>query len=439
MPVDIEEVLSLASRSAEEAEVYSVQVEDTPVAFEANRLKVLQTRRTSGLSLRLIKNGRVGFTSSTKPEPAQDIVDRALAVSEFGAEAKFSLPSTGITREVSVYDPLVEGLQLEAMVDLGQRMIDRLRAYNPHILCGADVSRYVASMELLNSRGGSAGERKTVLSASLSGNLVEGTSILDVWEGDASCRASLDFDGIVQRVIDQFELARTTGAVPTAELPVIFVPKAVAETLVSPLIIAFSGKTVQQGASPLRGRLGERVFDERISLADDGTVDFAPRSGPSDDEGVPSRRTPLIENGVVRNFYYDLQTAGQAGAQSTGNGFRSLDSLPGPSPTNTIMAEGDTSLADMIADVKEGLIVYQVMGAWLGNLLAGDFSANVHLGFRIENGRLAGRVKDTMVAGNVYEAFKDRLQAVGDRAEWIGGSSNLPALYFRALSVSAKQ
>jgi PmbA protein len=294
-------------------------------------------------------------------------------------------------------------------------------------------------MQIRNSRGGSVGEHKTVLSASLSGNLVEGESMLDIFEADASCRAAVDVDGVVARTIEQFELARETGTLSTKEMPVIFVPKGVGDALLSPLVIGLSGKTVQQGASPLRGRVGQKVFDERLSLYDDGSIDYAPRSGPTDDEGVPSRRTPLIENGVVRGFYYDLQTAGLAGAESTGNGFRSLESLPGPSTTNVIMGEGDLSLADMIADVKEGLIVYQVMGAWAGNLLAGDFSANVHLGYKIENGRLAGRVKDTMVAGNVYEALAERLQAVGDRADWVGGATKLPPLYFRSMSVSTKQ
>jgi len=434
-----DEVLGLASRLADEAEVYAVQVEDTPTSFEANRLKLLQTRRTSGLSLRLIKNGRIGFTSSTKPEAAQDIVDRALALAEFGAEAKFAFPARGVEREVQVYDSLVDGLSIEAMVEMGQRMIDRVRAYNPAILCNVGVSRFVATTQLLNSRGGGVGEHKTVLSAYLHGNLVEDESMLDVAEGDASCRAAVDIDAIANRVVQQFEEARRTAVLPTREMPVIFVPKAVEETLLSPLIIALNGKIVLQGASPLRGRIGEQVLDPRVSLYDDGTVDYAPRSGPSDDEGVPSRRTTLIENGIVRSFYYDLQTAGLAGAESTGNGFRSLESLPGPSTTNIIMGEGDLSLAEMIADVKEGLIVYQVMGAWAGNLLAGDFSANVHLGYKIENGRLAGRVKDTMVAGNVYEAFKDRLFAVGSPAEWVGGTTKLPPLYFRSLSVSAKQ
>lgn len=435
----MEEVLELAARLADEAEVYSVQVEDTPVSFEANRLKILQTRRTSGLSLRLVKNGRIGFTSSTKPEAPSEIVERALAVAEFGAEAKFQFPTTSVVREVQVYDSLVSGLSVEGLVELGQRMIDRMRRYNPNILNDVRLGRVVASTQIVNSRGGSVGERKTVLSASLSANLVEGESMLDIFEGDASCRAAVDVDGIVNRTIEQFELARQEGAIRTGELPVIFVPKAVDDALLSPLVIGLSGKTVQQGASPLRGRLGDKVLDERISLYDDGSIDYAPRSGPTDDEGVPSRRTALIENGVVRGFYYDLQTAGLVGAESTGNGFRSLESLPSPSTTNIIMAEGDLSLADMIADVKEGLIVYQVMGAWAGNLLAGDFSANVHLGYKIENGRLAGRVKDTMVAGNVYEALAERLQAVGDRAEWVGGSTKLPPLYFRSLSVSTKQ
>ncbi len=435
----MEDVLDLASRLADEAEVYAVQVQDTPVSFEANRLKLLQTRQTSGLSLRLIKNGRLGFTSSSKPEPARDIVERALAVAEFGAAAKFSFPRQGVVREVQVYDALVDGLSIEAMVAMGRRMIDRLRAYNPQILCDANLARIVASTQILNSRGGSVGEHKTVLSVFLGGNLVRDTDMLDVYEGQSSCRADIDLDVIVQKAIEQFELARDTAAVATKEMPVIFVPKAVDDALLSPLLIACNGKTVYQGASPLRGRLGERVLDERVSLHDDGTIDFAPRSGPCDDEGVPSRRTTLFERGVVRGFYYDLQTAGLAGTESTGNGFRSLESLPGPSPTNIVMDEGNVSLADMIADVKEGLIVYQVMGAGMGNQLAGDFSANVHLGYKIENGRLVGRVKDTMVAGNVYEAFKDRLAGIGERAEWVGGSSRLPALYFHSLSVAAKQ
>jgi PmbA protein len=204
------------------------------------------------------------------------------------------------------------------------------------------------------------------------------------------------------------------------------------------LQLALNGKTVLQGASPLGQRRGEEVFDRRISLWDDGTIPFAPSSGPCDDEGVATRRTPLIEAGVVRSFIYDLQTAGQAGTESTGNGFRSLGSLPGPSYTSLVFDEGEATLEEMIADVKEGVLVDQVMGAWAGNVISGDFSGNIHLGFRIQNGKLIGRVKDAMVAGNVFEALRTGIAAVGRPAIWESGSIKLPPLYFRSLPISAK-
>jgi len=167
-------------------------------------------------------------------------------------------------------------------------------------------------------------------------------------------------------------------------------------------------------------------------------VPFRPSSAVVDDEGMPTRRTPLIEDGCVASFYYDLQTAGLCGRESTGNGFRGLGSLPNPSTSTLLFAEGDVHFSDMLADVKEGILVDQVIGAWAGNVLAGDFSATVHLGYKIENGVIAGRVKDTMVAGNVFEALRNQVVAVGAQPVWVGGSLHVPPLYFRAMSVSAK-
>ena len=205
----------------------------------------------------------------------------------FGAEAKFHLPSEGVCARWRSTTPWWRGCSLESMIETGPgagRPPARLQPQHPG---QRRIGRYVSSTQLLNSRGGSVGEHKTVFSASLSGNLIEGTDVLDVCESDAACRASLDLDGLVGRVIEQFEQSRRTASgLPTGELPVIFVPKAVAETLLSPLVVAFNGKTVQQGASPLKGRLGEKVFDERISVYDDGTVDFARAAGATDDEGV---------------------------------------------------------------------------------------------------------------------------------------------------------
>jgi PmbA protein len=200
--------------------------------------------------------------------------------------------------------------------------------------------------------------------------------------------------------------------------------------------MAFNGKIVLQGASPIANRLGEQVFDPKIWLYDDPTLAYRPNSRPCDDEGVPSQRTPLIEEGRVASFFYDLQTAALAGTKSTGNGNRN-GGLPSPSPTTLTIAPGGTSFDEMIGDIKEGLVIEQLMGAEQGNILGGDFSGNVLLGYKIESGKIVGRVKDTMVSGNVYQVLKEGI-AIGSKAEWVGGFVQTPHIYCPRLSVASK-
>jgi PmbA protein len=204
-----------------------------------------------------------------------------------------------------------------------------------------------------------------------------------------------------------------------------------------PLTMAFSGRLVHQAQSPLVGCLGKDMYDIRFSLFDDATLPYRPGARPFDDEGVASRRIPLIEKGTVRSFLYDLQTAGLAKAASTASAERSLAAQPSISTTCLVIDEGGTSFEEMVRSVKTGLVVEELMGAGQGNVMGGDFSGNVLLGYKIQDGEITGRVKDTMVAGNVHEAFK-RLAAIGSEPRWVGGSMRTPALAFEALTVSAK-
>jgi len=200
---------------------------------------------------------------------------------------------------------------------------------------------------------------------------------------------------------------------------------------------AFNGKTVLKGASPIGDKLGQPVFDKQLWLWDDPTISYRPGSRPSDDEGIPSQRTPLIEQGGVTNFLYDLQTAALAHTQSTGNGRRGHGGLPAPSPSAFVIKPGNTTFDEMVNDIKEGLIIEQLMGAEQGNILGGDFSGNVLLGYKVESGKIVGRVKDTMVSGNIYQLLK-QITAIGSEAKWVGGFLNAPPLYCPRLSVASK-
>jgi len=431
------QVLELAGRRSEQAEVFSVESDETPVTFEANRLKQLKTRRTRGVALRVIVNGRIGLASTTWLENANDLVEDALAVAELGAVATYDLPDSIEERPIATFDPAIEKLSVERMVEFGQQMVDRACGENESLLCEASLDKQVMTVRLSNSRGALGSYQQTDFSAGFGANLIRGTDMLDVWESHASARLDFDPDELVETVLHKIQLAERTTSVPTAQLPVIFSPKGMAGTLLNSLATGFNGKIVLQGASPVGDKLGEKAFSDRLTMYDDGLIDFAPGSTPFDDEGIPTRKTALVREGVVSSFLYDLYTASLADTETTGNAGRSLASLPSPASHTLWIEPGEATLDEMLGDIKEGLLIDQVMGAWAGNVLAGEFSGNVHLGYRIENGQLVGRVKDTMISGNVFQALGD-IAAMSKDLHWVGGSLRLPYIYLPALGVASK-
>jgi PmbA protein len=432
----MESILERAKKVAEEAEVFSVSHRETEALFEANRLKIVQTKESKGMALRLIKKGRIGFAASTKP-PFTELVAMALEMAPFGAAAFFEFPTAESYPQIEVYDPKAKAVSEEKMVEIGQSLIDELRSHTPELISEAAVTKSVASIELLNSRGGSAVYRKSAFSIGIEGVLIRGTDMLFVGDGESSCHPISNIEAVAKSSKRQLEWAKEIAPAPSGRLPVIFTPHGVASALIMPLMLAFNGKTVLRGASPLGDKKGKLMLDPKLSIWDDATIDFRPQSRLCDDEGMPSQRTPLIENGVVQNFLYDLQTAGLAGTKSTGSASRTLGSLPSPAVSALVIGEGETEFKDMVADMKQGLVVEQLMGASQGNILGGEFSGNVLLGYKVENGKIVGRVKNTMVSGNVYQVLKEGI-VIGNKARWIGSSLLTPPLYCAQIAVATK-
>jgi len=433
----MEEMLEQAKRIAEEAEVFSISRKQTDAVFEANRLKQVQSHETAGRALRLIKGGRIGLSASNRMNGTSELVEMASEVAQFGAEAKFHLPQLEVYSTVEVYDANIEAVTEEQMVELGQSLIDRVRHHTPELVCEASVSVSTVTIQIINSRGGKASYAKSGFGFGVEGVLIRGTDMLFVGDAESSCHPLTDAGAVVATTIEQLDRAKETVPAPEGQLPVVFTPHGVISAFTTPFAMAINGKTVLQGASPLGTRKGDLIFDPRITIWDDPTEDYRPGSRFCDDEGVPSQRTALIEKGVVANFIYDLQTAALAGTRSTGSGSRGLASLPSPSLTNLVIEDGDTSFEDMLADIKEGLVVEQLMGASQGNVLGGDFSGNVLLGYSVKNGKIVGRVKDTMVSGNIYEVLKD-IGAIGREGKWVGGRLRAPHIHCPRVAVSRK-
>lgn len=432
---EIDYILESALRQADSAEVLYEESESRDAAFENNRLKCLTTRQGRGAGLRLIKNGRIGFSSTTDMSKLDKLVRDAVASAEFGQEARFAFPPQPHApgSAVKVWDSKVADYPMEDGVEAAKGAIDTILASAPDVQCEAEIEKAVAQARLVNSQGLDLEIPSTDFGMGLFALRVQGESFLGIGEGEESRERKGDFQKHAKTIIEKLALSRKEVKPATGTYPVVFAPKAVG-TLLGTFLSGTNGKLVQKGASPLTGKIGEKLLDARVAIHDDPLVDFGPGSTWVDSEGVCCRRLPLFEAGVLRNFIFDLQTAGMLKAASTGHGMRGFSSQPSPGHTNVIVSPGKMALRDMLREMKRGLLVDQVLGGGQSNVLAGEFSVNLELAFLVERGEVVGRVKDCMIAGNVFEAF-NRIVDLGCEMEW-HGAMHLPAVLFEAMSVA---
>jgi PmbA protein len=188
----------------------------------------------------------------------------------------------------------------------------------------------------------------------------------------------------------------------------------------------------------MKERLGEQLFDARLTLWDDPTISARPRSSSHDQEGVPCRRKALIHQGTCAEFLYDLRTAAMMETQSTGNGARGLFSTPSPSPSNLIFQEGDQPLREMLAGIEHGLLVESLLGLGQGNAISGAFSNAIGLGYLIDHGEITGRVKNVSIAGNIYENLRE-IGAISQENYWVRGMLRMPYILLPDMKVVGEE
>ncbi|MEP0877988.1 TldD/PmbA family protein [Funiculus sociatus GB2-M2] len=428
----VEQILKLAKGRTDAAEVYYLSSSDTPVEFENNRLKSLQTKAMRGVALRVLHKGKLGFASSTDLTRLEDLVDAAVQTSEIGDPSEFDFASVmQVTAAATTYTPPAT----EELVEVGDRLIAQIHDYNPDILVDVGFHVRKGNIKIATSSDVYAERSSQIVSASLSGNLVRGEDFLQIYSFDVARDRVPDYNRLLEDLLQKYALAEQPATIESGSFPVLFNPRAAAGAIGRLFKTVLSGQSVVQKASPLAAKLGEKLFDEGLTLFEDPTIGASACA--FDDEGTPTSRKVFIEQGTVRGFYWDRRWAARAGCESTGNGFRGGLSRPSPDLVNLCFAPGKTSTADLIASMDEGVIVDQVLGAGQSNQLAGEFSVNLDLGYKVEKGKIVGRVKNTMVAGSIFEAFKN-LVHLGDTPEWVGGGSYLPCMLFEGLGVAAR-
>jgi PmbA protein len=419
--------------------------ERTSVAFESGRLKAAGITEEAGVNLRVVKEGRVGIAGTTAVDaPPAGLVARAFAAAELGEPFALAFPPSAPLPRVPTSFDHAASAPLDALIAIGRELVERLAREGCQV--NVTLEREIAATRVANTTGADGAYRSTGVAISAEVWRISGNDVLAIGDGfeAADLPTPEALTALVRSVESRLELALTIVDSPEGSLPVVFTPAGLS-ALFLPVTQALSGKAVLQGISPLAGKVGEQVFDRSFTLADDPLTAGRAASRPIDDECVPSRATALVERGVVKQFMYDLETAARAGTASTGNGQRGIFSKPVPGYTNIVLGDGKTMGArhlvpllggGLIADIKDGLLVDDLIGVGQGNVIGGAFSHPVALAYRIERGQITGRVKDAAIAGNSYELLK-RIGGFGNDRRWYGARST-PSLLLEGVSVARR-
>ena len=321
----------------------------------------------------------------------------------------------------------------------GEDLIEPLRQADPKFKSAVSLTAAVATASLANTAGFTGEITKTIFGGSAGGILVEGENFLELTEGYYSCRKQDNLRPLRDRVLTHLRQGRVNVTLPSGKYPVIFAPTAVG-SLLGPILACLNGKAVEKEASPFRGRLGEEAFSSVFTLVDDPLLPYAPATSSFDAEGLPGGRTFLIDHGVIRNFLMDLDTAAALKMKPNGNGRRGGWSSPPAPGSSTLVIDGGTKTsAQLLKGLGNGLFVHHLLGAGQGNPYGGVISANILLGFLVRNGEIVGRVKNTMLATNVFDLFRSQLLAISSDREEVWGSSVLPHILADGVAVTAKE
>jgi len=430
----ISRLLEQAARRAEAADATLKSDETVTLLFESGRLKSTAWSQERGVNLRVRAAGRLGVAGSTANDPTA-VVEAALASAAIGDAVDLILPGPAPLPTVRTHSPAAAAASVPDLAVLGQGLVERLAHDGWQV--NATVERSAGSVRVANSRGVEATYDITTVSLAAEITRVSGDDVLMV--GDHYAAVDLPSDQAVASLAESIRRrvrwAERAAPPPRGELPVLFTP-AGSTALLLPLRQAFLGKAVLQGISPLGGRRGEQVFDPAFTLLDDPWADGAAGSRAIDDEGVPTRRIPLVDQGRVGDFIYDLETAARAVLPATGHARRTTFGKPQAAYSNLEVSPGELSFDELLARMPDGLLVDDLIGVGQGNVIGGAFSHPVALAYRVANGEILGRVKDAAVSGNSYELLR-QIAGLGRDVEW-RGSLAIPAILLEGVSVTPR-
>jgi PmbA protein len=436
----MEELLKAALEEADEAEVYEADSTGGRLTIDNSKVTGSDTSIRTGYALRIIRNGRLGSAYTRNLTDRKRLVTNAMASLRGDVEVGFSFPPQGSFPDPEACDGSVSDMGPTDLARMSSNVVEHLAGRTDGQI-NVYASYSTNRVRIVNSSGLDASQvwsRVSLASSILFPNTATSVTKIFRFRGPRDVPKELLDDQL--RTYD-------------AGLPLVDAPSGRMKVLLMPgsmfgfvwrLVAGASGRSMHNGTSPLLGRQGERVISEKLTFYDDPLEEGSVGTRVFDDEGVATGRLPIYDKGVFRNILVDLDYAARLNQEPSGSGFRgsffggdAITSSPGPMVCQPRIEPGQTGFEEMVSSMDRGVIALSALGAHSGNIINGDISIGLNPGYYVENGEIRGRVRDGMVAGNVYDMLRN-VVTVEDKVHDPYGYWRFPCVLIDSVRVSAK-
>jgi PmbA protein len=413
----LNDLINLARKAgADSADALAVDATDLSVSMRLGVLEKLERAESADLGLRVFVGQRQAVVSSTdhSSKVLKELAARAVSMARLAPEDQFC--GIAAPEEIAKTYPTLETadnaeLSVDRLIAMAREAEDAARAVkgvtnSDGVGAGWGKSRVTT----MASNGFSGSHSRTGYSLSASVLAGEGTGMECDYEfATRVFVADLPTPAWVgQRAGERAVRRLNSRKMPTARVPVFFDPR-ISGGLVGAMLGAISGAAVARGTSFLKDKLGQKIFQDSVTIVDDPHRARGLRSRAFDAEGILPHPRKLIDAGVLTTWLLDLRSARQLQMRSTGHASRSTCGAPSPSPSNVFMEAGKNTPADLMRDVAQGFYVTKTMGMGV-NGVTGDYS-QAAAGFWIENGQITFPVDEMTIAGNLNDMFHNMAAA----------------------------
>lgn len=433
-----------AERGATDAECTIAEGDEFSATVRLGEVETLKEAGSRAAGLRVLLGQRQGssYTSDLSDEGISQMVDAAIAIAHITEEDPFAgLPEREelgqLSTDLNLAAADVATVEAAARIDAAKRAEASALAADPRISNseGAGCETYSGCRVFANSRGFLGSYSSTTASLSATPVARQGEEMeRDYWHSVSRSWAGLEPPEDVGRKAAE-RTVRRLGArkIETCKATVVFEPR-VAKSLLGHIFEAVSGESIYRKSSFLLDKIGEKVAADSVTVIDDATIPGSFGASPFDDEGIPSRRTVIIEKGVLKSYLFNTYAARKLDARSTGNASRGLTGAAGIGHGTLYFEPGTQSPEEIFAAIGTGLYITELIGFGV-NSVTGDYSRGA-AGLWIEDGKLSYPVAEITVAGNLTDMLKNILH-VGSDLEF-RGSTCAPSIAIGDIMISGK-